>query len=62
MRNTITRNRQAALDVFTTQWFAALAEKLQSLLETPLLKFSHQTESYMTEIESKKLSHKIHFN
>jgi len=38
MRNTIAHNRQTALDVFTTQWFAALAEEAANPLGNPLVK------------------------
>lgn len=38
MRNTITHNCQAARDVFTTQWFAALAGEAAQPLGNPLVK------------------------
>lgn len=37
MRSTITRNLQAALDVFTIQWFAALAGEAAKSLGNPLV-------------------------
>lgn len=38
MRNTVTHNHQAVLDVFTTQWFAALAGESAKPLENPRVK------------------------
>lgn len=38
MRNTITHNHQAALDVFTTQWLAALAGEAVKPLGNSLVK------------------------
>lgn len=62
MRSTITHNRQAALDMFTTQWFAALAGEAAKSLGNPLAKILPPNRGLYDRDKIKKLRYKMYFN